>query len=805
MGIGGAYTVIYECARASAEPPGDPSSDAIRFVAVEYNYTMPPRITLRLVPALCATLILASHRPRDAVAASPDSTSVSTPSDTTPAANPPRAGRRPRIGLVLGGGGARGDAHIGLLHVLEEHRIPVDFIAGTSAGALIGGLYASGLSPGRIDTLVTDTDWLDAFTDKGRRGDRTFCRKRDDDLFLIRSRPGLRRRKLMLPPGVLDGHRIDLLLRRLTLPVVSVREFDQLSIPFRAVAADLVTGDAVVLDHGDLAQAMRASLGVPTVFAPREIDGRLLVDGGVADNLPIDLVRRMGADVVIAMDIAPAPMDRDALVSLPKITFHLTVVAAERNQKRQIASLGDRDVYLRPDLGSITIASFDRGAEAVEIGRRAAVKALNSLERYAVSPEEYRAWQEQRAARVPADTLPVIAAVRIDNRSRVADEVIAQRLEAAAGPLDVARLEHGVDRVFGLELFESTYYDIRRGPEGDDTLTVTAIPRRWGPDYLQAGIGVFDDYAHPDFDLALQYTRTEVNRLNGEWSAGVQIGEEPAAWGRAHQPLDTRLRWFAEAQPAYVDWTINTFDDDGHKLGEYGVQQYGVTLAGGRELGSWAEVRGGIVRQGGELRVQVGVPQPSRPIDTGELFVQFHADELDGLAFPHQGFMLRGRAAAGLEALGSAVDYQQVFAEGSLVETRRRITGVVGATLALTAGSDAPLESQFRLGGLGRLSGLQQDERIGQHAALLRAMIYQRVSKLWPVYGGLSLEYGNTFHSRSDVSFDDAIPSGALFLGAETPLGPLCLAWGFAEGGRDNFYLTLGQAIGARRPGIRPR
>jgi len=319
----------------------------------------------RPAPLWCAAIVVLSLIPEAAAAA-------------------PAPASRPRIGLALSGGGARGVAHVGVLQVLEEHRIPIDYIAGTSMGAVVGGLYATGMPVARLDSVVRAMDWLAAFSDDTPRAQRTFRRKRDDDLFLVRHKPGVRGLGLRLPPGLLDGQRIDLLLKRLTLPVVTVRDFDRLATPYRAVAAELVTGRPVVLGHGDLALAMRASMSIPGAFAPREVDGRLLVDGGIIDNFPIEVARSLGAEVVIAVDIATPRQTRDELTSIPAIMYRLSMVASDHNRERQERTLGARDVLIRPSLGSLTIASFDRAGDAIAIGRRAAEAALASLEPLAV-------------------------------------------------------------------------------------------------------------------------------------------------------------------------------------------------------------------------------------------------------------------------------------------------------------------------------------------------------------------------------------------------------------------------------------
>jgi NTE family protein len=745
----------------------------------------------RLVPLICAAALAYLILPHLVSAT------------TTP---PSAASPRHRIGLALSGGGARGIAHVGVLQVLEEHRIPIDFVAGSSMGAVVGGLYASGLSPAQLDSVISAIDWMEAFADQIPRRDRSFHRKRDDDLYLVKHKPGLRDGRLRFPPGILDGQRIDLLLKRLSLPMTTVRDFDSLAVPYRAVAADIVTGEAVVLDHGDLALAMRSSMSIPAVFAPREVDGRLLVDGGVTNNFPIDQVRRMGADVVIAVDIATPPQKREDLESVLQIALQVAMMSSDRNKAQQVASLGPDDVLIRPELGPITVASFDRAGDAIPIGRQATRAALPALERLAVSEEEYRAYQARRAARVAAAGVPTLDAVRLVNRSRLSDEVVAARLDTPAGaPLDVARLEACLDQLYGLELFESVAYDVAPGSRGNE-LTVTARERAWGPNYLQGGVAVFDDFEGPNFNVALAYSRTAINRRNGEWRTGVQVGQEPGAWTELYQPVDRGLRWFVDVELTAIERALNVFDGRGHKLSELGIRQYGGALSAGREMGTWGEARAGVIREGGRIRVQVGDPgTPTTHFDKGEAFAQLFVDRLDEVAFPHHGATLRVRGWAGLDALGSTMEYQQALVEGSLAATRGRVTALLGGMFATTRHSDAPLESRFRLGGLGQLSGLEQDELVGQHAALLRAMSYWPIVTLGPlaVNAGISAEYGNVFQSRSEIALDHGIAAGSAFLGADTPLGPLCIAYGRAELGRDNYYLTLGQPFGLRRPGFR--
>lgn len=713
---------------------------------------------------------------------------------------------RPKIGLALSGGGARGAAHVGVLKVLEELHIPVEYIAGTSMGACVGGLYASGMSPDDIEEAIAQVDWLDAFDDNIHRRDRSFRRKRDDELYLIKARPGVSLGKIKFPAGIIQGQKVDLLLKRYTLPVVTIRDFDDLSIPYRPIAADLVSDDPVVLDQGDLALAIRASMSIPVVFAPREIDGRLLVDGGINKNLPIDVVRQMGADIVIAVDISSPLHDRDELQSMPMITNQLLNILARRDTDRQIAGLTDRDVFIKPDLGDIKTASFDRTNEAIPAGVAAAEAVLDKLKQFSVPEEEYHRYLADRAAQ--RRSAPVIDSVRVNNESTVADAVIAERLKVKTGqPLDVGRLEDQLSRVYGLEIFESVYYDVTSETQGT-VLTVGARERSWGPHYLQFGIAISGDFEGTNrFNVAVAHDWMPINRLNGEWRTGVQIGQEPGAFTELYQPVSYRQRYFVHPSAWMSNQTVPLFDVHGNKLSEFRRLRYGAELAAGRELGTWGELRAGILREAGESKVRVGDPTfPENAFDTGELFVQLYVDELDNLNFPRSGGSLRLRAIGGLESLGSDGDYEQASVRGSYAHTLGRYTGLFGARLESTPESDAPGQSLFTLGGFTQLSGLVYNELAGQHSALISAMFYRRMgdSDLFPLYLGLSVEYGNVFQDRSAIKFSDGILAGSIFAGLDTFIGPFYVAYGRAEEGTQNTYVFLGQQpTRDRRSGFR--
>src|SRR5688572_310443 len=293
---------------------------------------------------------------------------------------------RPQIGLVLSGGGARGGAHIGVLKALEELRVPVDYVAGTSIGAVVGGFYVSGMSVADLEQLVESLEWEAAFLNVTPRQLKSFRRKRDDDSFLVNQKPGLNDGEFELPIGLVQGQVVDMIISRATLRASQVENFDQLAIPFRAVAGDLVTGEAVVLGSGSLARAIRASMSIPAALSPIEIDGRLLVDGGIAMNLPVDVARDMGADIVIAVDISSELLGRDTLRSVLDITSQLTNLLTRNGTLEQRAKLTPNDVLLVPTFGEeLTSTDFTRMRETIQTGYDAVMENRENFERPALT------------------------------------------------------------------------------------------------------------------------------------------------------------------------------------------------------------------------------------------------------------------------------------------------------------------------------------------------------------------------------------------------------------------------------------
>jgi len=704
----------------------------------------------------------------------------------------------PKIGLVLSGGGARGAAHIGVIKILEELRVPVDFIAGTSMGSIVGGLYASGMGIKEIETVLTTIDWDEVLMDTPPRQDRSFHRKRDDDLYLVKAKPGFNNGSIDFPSGLIQGQKIDLLFKSLTLPVSQIDHFDNLSIPFRAVATDIVTGRAVILDSGDLGMAMRASMSVPAAFAAVEIDGKLLVDGGIANNLPINIVRKMGSDIVIAVDISTPLLDREKLKGALSIASQLTGILTRRNTEEQIASLTDRDVLIIPNLGDITTTDFKRAGEAIPKGIEAAELKRKELEPLGLPESTYTAHLSVRSDR--DKTLPVVHFIRLDNRSSIGDDLLYAYLNVETDkPLDIEKLEAAIGRIYGLELFESVRYDIVT-ENGQTGLVIHAREKSWGPNYLQFGAAftsTSDGGSH--YNIALAYQKTGLNSRGGEAKIAVQLGQDPGMVINYFQYLDVNSNYFVEPQLSVIRDTVNIYEKD-HQSAEYRNTRWLAEFALGRETGTWGELRAGYRWYTGDADVRVGDPGlRDYEFDGGELFVRLSHDKLNDRNFPTSGSIGTLEWTGSRKDLGADSDFDQVTAQAFGAASWGRNTLFGGGQYYTTLDNDAPIQNLFNAGGIFNLSGYNENELTGQHFAIIKAGLYRRLGdfKLMPVYVGADLEIGNVWQNDKDIGFDNTIVASTIFLGIDTILGPLFIGYGHAEGGRDAVYFILGEVFGS--------
>lgn len=438
------------------------------------------------------------------------------------AQTPEPSASRPRIGLVLSGGGARGAAHVGVLKVLDEMRIPVDAIAATSMGALVGGLYASGMSATEIETLVTSLDWQDAFRDRPPRTALGFRRKQDDRNFLVRYSLGVSRDGFKLPMGLVQGQKQTQILRGATLRVADIDDFDRLPIPFRTIATDLESGEPVVMKSGDFVTAMRASMSAPGVFTPVERDGRLLVDGGLSDNLPVDIARAMNVEVLIVVDVSFPLYKRDELDSPISVTNQSIAIMVRNRTLEKLATLGDRDVLITPQLGTMGSAEFSRIPQALRSGEQAGRAMLAKLSAYSLDQAAYRRYLAERNAR--EGDLPRIDFIRTDAASARYARVVEARVGDLRGAtLDRARINDDLASLYALDLFESIDYNIVQ-QDGQNGLEFRLKRKSWGPNYVRVGLNLEDDFAgNSRYNAAARLIMTELNSWGAEWLTDAQI------------------------------------------------------------------------------------------------------------------------------------------------------------------------------------------------------------------------------------------------------------------------------------------
>lgn len=704
---------------------------------------------------------------------------------------------RPRVGLALSGGGARGGALVGVLKVLEELRIPVDYVAGTSSGSLAGALYAIGMPTERMAEELRTIDWEGAFSDVSSRKDRAFRRKEDDSRYLINVELGFSRGKLVVPSGLVAGQRLGYHLRRWTWTAAAVRDFDRLPIPFRAVATDIETGEAVVLGSGDLARAIRASMSMPGFLAPVELDGRLLVDGGVARNLPIDVVRKMGAEVVIAVDISMPLAKRGELDGFLKVLIQTSGFLTRQNAERQIETLRGQDVLITPDLDVTDTFDFPRFGEAIGRGEAAARAAAGRLAGLSVSPEEYAAW---KAAHPPlyTDESPDVAEVRVETADPSEAGILANSVDLRTGPLDWDALSRSLQEVHGLGGYETVDFLVE-GTRERRVLTITPRPAVPAPGRIRAGLDFGTEFAgDSSFGLRVGWARTHLNRLRGDLKTHVEIGRRTLFSTELYQPLDSKQRFFVSPSLGWDRSLRDVFLDD-VVAARYFDTRLQARLDAGLALGPLGELRVGVLRDQSRFSVEVGDPaiDDAKADRAGAVFLA-RFDQLDNVRLPRSGWAAEVGAGVYGKVLGGDWSYDETSMAVMGVRSFGEWTvhgGIEGS--GPFGGTTLPFFDLNRLGGFGRLSGLRTGQVSGQYAGLARVGTRFRVAKLPSLVGsgifvGATVEAGNVWDRTRDIGLSSLIWAGSLYGAADTILGPLYLGWGVAEEGRNTFFFSLG-------------
>lgn len=710
----------------------------------------------------------------------------------------PRPPESPDLVLVLSGGGARGAAHIGVLRVLEEMHIVPDLIVGTSMGSIVGGLYATGWSPDEIEELLVSINWNQVFTARVPRNSLSYRRKQDDRPFLINAQLHFDHDGLYLPPGLVSSQSLDVLLQTLEARSLPGHDFDAFPIPFRAVATDLEDGTPVVIDSGSLARAMRTSMSIPGLFAPVIKDGKTLVDGGAVANLPVGIAKSLGAGTIIAVDISsPLKTPDMKFKNFWDVYQRLNSLLTVSNRVEDVGRLRPGDILIRPDLEDISFLDFDRAEDTVVLGENAARAAEKQLMELASSSDQWENFIARHRC-LPTDTIHVDR-VRLEKTGWIKEGVALHALEIEP-PTEIQPedLRKAILRLYHLGHSGIISFRIEI-VDGLHELVIDAPAPDHGRHSLQIGLGLYDDFeGNGQYTGTVRHQVLPANSLEGEWLNLLQLGSSSVFFSEFYQPLGDTLRWFVVPSVEVRRQTQNLWIE-GEPFATYKHDREEARIGGGRVLGNRSEVRLSAFYSDNSLRRQVGLPEfPNANEIQGGFDLTFSRDTEDSVAFPTEGTLMEISVIKTMEDFGSDSENRQFHITASTALS----TGPYTFRPYLEYGENEEPSSLFAdlffLGGPRRLSGLGTDELFGDSLAFASLQAYRQIKALdmagirIRMYAGMSLEAGNTFEFNQSIDVDEFRYGGTVYLGADTPIGPLFLGYGYTDGGRDRWYLAIG-------------
>ena len=714
-------------------------------------------------------------------------------------AEAPHIAGRPRIGLVLAGGGAKGGAHVGVLKVLEELHVPVDCIAGTSMGALIGGGYAAGIPADELEKFLVGIDWKKVVGSQGRRDLEPIEQKRSGPTYSNEFEFGITPRGIMAPSGLVNTSNVEDLLRVYVARARLETDFDKLPIPYRAVATDMVSSRMVVLDKGDLATAMRASMAIPGAFAPVLLDDMILSDGGLVRNIPIDVGRSLCADHVIVVNLVEPEADPLKLQAATQLLSRAMDVMIIANEELQLASLRPGDVRIDVIMGDIGTADFERVPDTVPLGVEAARKMASALSQYSVPAAEYAAWRLGVTQSQKFDGQ--LAGVRYEGLERVNPEYLAKRQKVDAGdPVDIVTISEEAQRISALQDFDSVSYRL----DGDrDSPTLTWLPKekKFGPNYLRLDIGAYASReGDVTFSLYGRHTRTWLNSLGGQWINEVQLGGETQLSTSLYQPLDAAHRFFIEPHIVMSRLLEDVYVED-ERVARYEFKDFVGQLDVGANMGRYGQIRVGYVYDERDIDVDIGaalMPE-GKPVDAG---VRVHAevDSRDTSFNPTRGFALAADYLQSDSSLGADREWERAeLGIGMAVPLRR---DVLWLTLAggSDLGSDLPGDRMFSVGGPGSFPGFEQGELRVQGYWLASTNYLWKVRDVLPIrnlalYMGVGVTGGEVF-DRLEGGEDGELYGGSVFLTGRTMIGPLTLGLGTTSTESWSLWFSVGRPVG---------
>ena len=722
--------------------------------------------------------------------------------DQTPATN---AKPRPKVGLVLSGGGARGAAQVGVIKVLEELRIPIDYIAGSSMGALVGAAYASGTSAAELEDRLRGEDWERLLTDESPRSDRSFLRKEEDQNRLLRLELGVKDGSLRLPPGAISGQKFDILFSQITRSVSPGVIFDDLPIPFRAVATNAESGRMVVFDRGRLTDVMRASMSVPGAIAPYQIGDQIYLDGGLTRNLPVDVARAMGADVVIVVNIGTPLLKKNDIQTLVGVSLQMVNILTEQNVRASIDSMTRDDFLISPPLETIGATDFSLVGDAITIGAATTRGMAGALSRLSLSAKDYAALRTIQLARAtpPTGTNERLSELRITGLERANADELKRTLGIKPGEsIDFKKINMGISRAFGSGYFERINYSLLNDG-GHNVLTVDAREKQWGPNYLRFGLTLSaDTQGEGRFNLLMRYLQTQVNSFGAEWRNDFQLGRDRRFASQFFQPLGATGLLNAFSVSPGIEFSKRPVDRfrGAQREAQVLLSTNASSLDVGYDLSRNSIVRVGAVQSSNTSTLSIGgvALQTDPRFKEGGLRFKLLYDNLDDTNFPKEGRTFQVDYYASLDSLGAdaefrkaEVNYQDHISFGSN-------TFSLAARYGRSLNGGLSVFNQYSLGGFLQMSAYRPGELLGSAIAFGRVSYYRRLGQFSnpfgrSMYAGISAEFARVADLPDQLRTATTKNSVAAFVGIDTLIGPLYLGYGRARERSSIFYLFLGQ------------
>jgi NTE family protein len=743
------------------------------------------------------SLVLVSARCRAQEPAQPQQPQQPSQPLTTTPVNPqqkPIPKTRPTIGVALEGGGALGEAHIGVLKWFEEHHIPIDYIAGTSMGGLVGGLYATGKSADQIADLVRTADWDLLLGGQTPYEDLTFRRKEDARDIPSTITIGLKNGPT-LPPGLNSGQQVALLIDRQTLPYSTVGSFDDLPIPFRCVSTELISGKAYVFEKGSLSEAMRATMSIPGVFAPVRRDNQIFVDGGMVDNLPTDVVRKMGADLVIGVHLQIAPATAKEIQSAFSILGRsVELVIAET----ELRGMEGADLVVKANVEQYTTIDYQKVDELVNVGYQAAEHQARFLKPYALDDEAWAQYQKDQTSRIRT-RIGVPQFIKVQGLQGEALVNVQKFLSPLVGkPLDEPLLQQYLTRLAGIGIYDSITYDIIR-EDDKDGLLVRVHETSYGPPTLRPGVEI--DGTQVDnvtFTTGGRLTFMDVAGYRSEWRTDFQFGETYRLSSDLYRPIFPLGKWFVDP---FVSGSENAFFV--YKKSDPRADYRITRVAGGADMG-YAISRFSEIRVGygvGYLNeyLRLGTPDfASNDGRTGGLRARYVLDHTNDAVIPTSGYYIQSNfnfydtypgATEAFPSLVTTVQFFQPVKNDSIF-----LIGSGGSTFGYRGTGDP----QFFLGGVGRLTAYGLNELLGNQYFVGRVGYLHQIATLPTFVGGsvYVIGYGEVGKMYQDPFGAPRLSGdGTLGVIANTFLGPIFLGGAAGDTGHYKWFFQLGRVF----------